>query len=89
MSDLDPLDQLRHAYHRLQEARHAMSVSQSQFDTDLATLVAAVTAYETAVATYVAAVGTAAPNLATEDASVQNATTTLATAQTALTAAKP
>jgi multidrug resistance efflux pump len=88
--DTDPLlHAVHHAYHELQKAKHRMSVSQGQFDTDLAAYIAADAAYQTAVGVYIAAVQTAAPNLATEDSEVAAALANVNTAQAALVAAKP
>jgi hypothetical protein len=83
------LEHVHRASRRLQEAQQAMTVSQEQFDTDLAAELAAQTTYIAAVNAYIAAVQTASPNLATEDATVATALAGVTAAETALAAAKP
>ena len=74
MDQSPELRHLLHTYHRFQEAKRNLSVSQGQFDSDLAAYIAAVNAY-------ISAVGTAAPNLATEDAEVATALAAVKAAQ--------
>ena len=51
MDQSPELRHLLHTYHRFQEAKRNLSVSQGQFDTDLAAYIAAVNAYISAVGT--------------------------------------
>ena len=82
-----PLDNLIYAQIRLLEARKRVTVSQSQFDQDLAAEAAATNAYIAAVNAFVAAAPVV--NLAAEDASVNTLLADIKAAEAAIPAPAP
>ena len=79
---------LTHAARRHHHNHMSQDITQAQFDTDLTSLLTALTTFETDVTAFITAVA-AGSNLITEDTNVNTAFTALQASAASLAAAKP